>query len=123
MEEFQSDVVERRTRLRFPFDLRVRFRSLEQVYPVAGTGWVRNMSSGGVLVAYQHAMSQGTPLELNIDWPSRLDGRIPLQLIAVGTVLRCDPLSFAVGLERYHFRIAGKPALPASNSFGHLANG
>jgi hypothetical protein len=106
------DLIERRTRLRFPFELRVRFRSLG-VYPVAGSGWVRNISSSGILVAYQHEISAGTPLELNIDWPTRLDGRIPLQLVAVGPVVRNELFSFAVGLERYHFRIAGKPDLPA----------
>jgi hypothetical protein len=122
MEDSSSDLVERRTRLRFPFDLRVRFRSLEQVYPVAGAGRVRNMSSGGILVAYQQEISAGTPLELNIDWPTRLEGRIPLQLVAEGTVLRCDPCSFVVGLERYQFRIAGKPGLPADESFRQAAD-
>ncbi|MBZ5673650.1 MAG: PilZ domain-containing protein [Acidobacteriia bacterium] len=110
--------VERRTRLRFPFELRVRFRSLGQAYPVAGAGWVRNISSGGVLVMYQHEVSAGTTLELHIDWPTRLEGRIPLQLVAVGTIVRCELFSFAVGLERYHFRIAGKQDLPSDESFG-----
>ncbi len=112
----QPDLVERRTRLRFPFALRVRFRSPGRVYPIAGVGWIRNISSGGALVTYEHEISAGTRLELNIDWPMRLDGRIPLQLVAVGTVLRCELFSFAVGLERYHFRIAGKPNVRADES-------
>lgn len=111
------DPVERRATLRFPFELRVDFRSLGKTYPVAGIGRVRNISSGGVLVAYQHEISAGTPLELNIDWPTRLDGRIPLQLVAAGTVVRCELFGFAVGLERYYFRLAGKPGLPAGQSF------
>jgi hypothetical protein len=80
------------------------------------------MSSGGILVAYQQEISAGTPLELNIDWPTRLEGRIPLQLVAEGTVLRCDPFSFVVGLERYQFRIAGKQALSAHDSFRQPAD-
>jgi hypothetical protein len=110
--------VERRTRLRFPFELRVRFRSVGEVYPVAGAGWVRNISSGGVLVMYQHEVRLGTTLELHIDWPTRLEGRIPLQLVATGTVVRRELFSFALGLERYHFRIAGKQDPPGDESFG-----
>ena len=113
--------VERRARIRFPFELRVRFRSLGQGYPVAGAGWVRNISSSGVLVLYQHEVSPGTALEMNIDWPTRLDGRIPLQLVAAGTVLRSELFSFAVGLERYHFRIAGRQDLPSDESFSARA--
>src|SRR5579862_3354004 len=82
-----AGLMERRSRLRFPFELRVRFRTLGQSYPVAGIGWVVNLSSNGVLVAYQHEVSAGTQLELNIDWPTRLDGRVPLHLVAVGTVV------------------------------------
>jgi hypothetical protein len=110
--------VERRRRIRFPFELRVRFRSLGHEYPVAGAGWVRNISSSGVLVMYRHEVNPGTALEMNIDWPTRLDGRIPLQLVAAGTVLRSELSSFAVGLERYHFRIAGKRDLHADEAFG-----
>ena len=114
----QAGLVERRSRLRFPFELRVRFRTLGQSYPVAGIGWVVNISSGGVLVAYQHEIGAGTQVELNIDWPTRLDGRVPLHLVAVGTVVRSELFSFAVDLERYHFRIAGRTDLPTEESYG-----
>jgi hypothetical protein len=82
---------------------------------MAGMGWVVNMSSGGVLVAYQHEVSAGTPVELNIDWPTRLEGRVPLHLVATGTVVRSELFGFAVGLDRYHFRIAGRKGLPAES--------
>jgi len=68
------------------------------------------MSSGGLLVASRQEMITGTLLEVNIDWPTRLDDRIPLRLVAVGRVTRCDPLNFAVILERYHFQLAGGAA-------------
>jgi len=68
------------------------------------------MSSGGLLVSSRHEVITGTRVELNIDWPTRLEGRIPLQLIAIGKVSRCDPFRFAVVLERHHFRLAGNSA-------------
>jgi hypothetical protein len=80
---------------------------------VAGTGRVTNMSSAGILVAYPHEIETDTPLELGIDWPTRLDGRIPLQLIVIGTVVRCGLVNFAVGIERHYFRTAGKRSSPA----------
>jgi hypothetical protein len=118
----QPDLIERRTRLRFPFELRVSFRTLGQTETVAGVGWVRNISSGGVMVADPTEISKGTLLELSIDWPPRLDGRIPLQLIAVGPVVRSEELGFAVGLDRYYFRIAGKSDILADTPFGRAAN-
>jgi hypothetical protein len=106
----QPALIERRSRVRFPFELRVQFRSLAPGYRPWGTGRLSNMSSGGLLVSSQHEMVIGTLVELNIDWPTRLDGRLPLQLVAAGTVTRCDPFQFAVVLERYHFRLAGGAA-------------
>ena len=114
----QNDLVDRRSRHRFPLELRVRFRTLGQGYPVAGMGWVVNMSSGGVLVSHQHQVSPGTLVELNIDWPTRLDGRVPLQLVAIGKVVRSELFGFALGLERYHFRTAGRAAVPIRESHG-----
>ena len=118
LEDSDPPVDERRSRLRFPFQLRVSFRTIGQSYPVAGMGRVVNISSNGVLIAYQHEISAGTPVELNINWPARLDGRIPLQLVAIGTVVRGELFGFAVGLERYHFRTAGKQDLPGGELFG-----
>ena len=73
------------------------------------------------MVADPTEISNGTLLELSIDWPPRLDGRIPLQLIAVGPVVRSEELGFAVGLDRYYFRIAGKSDQPAE-PFGKAAS-
>ena len=38
-----------------------------------------NMSSGCVLVATADEFRAGTGVEISIEWPFRLDGRIPLQ--------------------------------------------
>ena len=110
---FDQAGIERRARLRFPFKQRVRFKTLEHSYPVVGIGWVVNISSNGVLVACQHEVDAGTQLEMNIDWPTRLDGRVPLHLVVVGKVVRSELFNFAVVLERYHFRIAGRTLLTA----------
>jgi hypothetical protein len=109
--------IERRSRTRFPFELRVRYRKLGRGEPFAGMGWVVNMSSGGVLVAYQHEIRPGTRMELNIEWPSLLDGQVPLQLVAMGKVVRCERSTFAMALGRYQFRTTRRTVIPIDMSW------
>jgi hypothetical protein len=99
---------ERRLKFRYPLDLGVRFRSLPKGSAFSGEGNCINLSSGGILVASRHQIIVGSMLEMSMDWPSLIDGRIPLQLVAVGRVLRGETshgLShFAATIERYEFR-------------------
>jgi hypothetical protein len=99
-------LIDRRSKIRFPLELRVTFRTLRRDDPCAGEGWVVNMSRGGILVSSQHEIGEGAGVELNIEWPSLLHGRIPLRFVAIGKVVRCDASSFAVVLTRYQFRTA-----------------
>jgi hypothetical protein len=112
MEDFlEPEVLERRSKVRFPLELRVRYRSLAKRCPAAGTGTVMNMSRSGLLVSSQHDISEGVRIELNIEWPSLLDGRVPLQVVTTGRVVRCEPSRFAVVLARYQFRTSKKTEL------------
>jgi hypothetical protein len=43
-------------------------------------------------------------VEMSFEWPALLDGRIPLQLFAVGLVVRRRTSDFAATFERYQFR-------------------
>jgi hypothetical protein len=99
-------LIERRSKVRFPLELRVNYRNLGRGTPIRGEGWVVNMNRVGVLVSSQNEMTLGAHLELSIDWPSRLYGRVPLRFVAEGKVVRCDASSFAVTLGRYQFRTA-----------------
>jgi hypothetical protein len=65
-----------------------------------------NMNRGGVLVSSQHQIKVGARMELSIEWPSLLYGKVPLRFVTVGDVVRCDASSFAVTLARYQFRTA-----------------
>ncbi len=117
-ELLRPDVPERRSKVRFPLELRVRYRSLSRRCPAAGTGVVMNISRSGVLISSEHEVSTGARIELSIEWPSLLDGRVPLQVVTVGRVVRCEPSCFAVVLARYQFRTTRKTALPI-----HLVGG
>jgi len=99
---------ERRSGVRFPLRLRVHFRTLGRGSSFSGLGWVVNMSSVGALIDGQQELSADTRIELNIEWPSLLDGRVRLQLFAVGRVVRCEGSRFAVVLVRHQFRTSRK---------------
>ena len=98
--------IERRSKIRFPLELRVSYRTLGRGSSCDGTGWVVNMSRGGILVFAPHEIGLGARMKLSIEWPSLLYGRVPLRFVTVGKVVRCDPSSFAVTLVRYEFRTA-----------------
>jgi hypothetical protein len=85
-------------------ELSVHFHSVSQTSPFSGVGRVVNASSGGVLVVSQDKVRLGAQVEMTLEWPFLLDGRIPLQLFAVGRVLRRGASDFVATIERYEFR-------------------
>jgi hypothetical protein len=95
---------ERRLKFRYPIRLTVRFRYFSGESHFSGTGLAVNVSSGGILVASEHQAIEGARVEMNIEWPCVLNGRIPLQLVAFGRVLRRDGSGFAAAFERHEFR-------------------
>jgi hypothetical protein len=110
---------ERRSKLRYPLDLSVRFRPLSGSL-FSGVGRAVNVSSSGILVVSRHIVSRheigvGAKLEMSLDWPFLLDGRIPLQFFAVGQVIRRNATEFAATFERYQFRTmknSSEPPVP-----------
>lgn len=72
---------------------------------LVGVGRTLNVSSRGLLIASEQQFVQhGSRLQISLEWPTRLHGTTPLQLIAMCRVIRCEPSEFAVRLERYQFR-------------------
>ena len=95
---------ERRSKCRYPLDLSIRFRSVSGLASISGEGRTLNLSSGGVLVLARHVelheISAGARVELSIEWPSLLNGKVPLQLFARGRILRLGVSVFAATFER-----------------------
>ena len=104
----ESLSIERRSKVRFPLQLPVSYRTIGRGASCTGEGCVVNMSRRGILVSSRHEIGVGALMELNIEWPPLLYGRIPLRLVAVGKLVRCDAFSFAVVLGRHQFRTAKK---------------
>jgi hypothetical protein len=102
-------LVERRLKYRYPLDLRARFGFSADGRSFSGGGLVVNLGSGGVLVRSRHAIIEGALLHMPIEWPSLLDGKVPLQRRASGRVLRSKGSQFAATFERYEFRSMKRP--------------
>jgi hypothetical protein len=105
---FSTTIIERRSKARYPVQLTVRYRTVGRNMHVNGVGQTLNMSSGGLLVSADHAISAGLRLEVNVEWPLLLNGRVPLQLVAHGKVVRCGGSMFAVAFAQYQFRTMGR---------------
>jgi hypothetical protein len=104
----QPSPVERRSKIRYPLDLSIRFRVLSGRSGFSATGRTINLSSGGILVFSEHValheIGARANLEMSIEWPSLLDARIPLQLFAMGRIVRRGPSTFAATFDRHQFR-------------------
>jgi len=95
---------ERRSKTRYEMELGVRFFPPGLSTRFWAAGKTVNVSSGGLLIVSPCQVSERTELQLMLEWPSKLDGRIPLQLVVRGCVVRSEPSMFAVALRSHHFR-------------------
>src|ERR1700733_10874580 len=95
---------ERRVKSRYPLELNARYQTMGAAGPVAGVGQTLNMSSSGMLLACASEMPEGTRLKIFVEWPSLLNGTTPLQLITVGTVVRCTQIGISIVFDSYQFR-------------------
>jgi hypothetical protein len=97
-------MAERRSRFRYPLALNVSYVTLRGASPLVAVGRTLNVSSSGFLIASARQMvCDGSELQLSLEWPSRLNGETPLQLIALCRVIRSEPDLFAVRLQSYQF--------------------
>jgi PilZ domain len=108
-----SPLIERRSKVRYPLRLGVKYRTLSEGPSLVGVGRTINMSSCGLLIASnQPSITVGSRLRVTLEWPSLLHGITPLQLVVYCRVIRSVPAEFAVALEDYQFRTKrAKPPL------------
>jgi len=91
---------------RYSIDLPLSYHTLGRTLR-SGEGRVVNIGSHDVTVACLHELTAGSLVELTIEWPARLHGRIPIRLIMIGRVVRCEVSGFAVASCQHRFMLAG----------------
>ena len=101
-------VNERRVKSRYPLELNVRYQTMGAAGSGTGAGQTLNISSSGMLLACASNIPEGTRLKLFVEWPSLLNGTTPLQLITVGTVVRCTQIGMSIVFDSYQFRTMGR---------------
>jgi hypothetical protein len=100
--------LERRDSKRFPFHEELQYRERNRRGEnLAGAGRTLDMSSSGILFSTQESIQVGSIVEVSVDWPASLNGTCPLNLVAVGLVVRSEGHWAAILIQRYGFRTRG----------------
>jgi hypothetical protein len=63
-----------------------------------------NISSNGVLFQTVEELKTGQDVLVSIEWPVRLDDKIPLNLVLAGKVLRYERGMAAIQTHRHEFK-------------------
>ena len=108
--------LERRSKQRYPISLNVRYRTVGRANHMNGFGRTVNISSDGMLIGAVQPPMVGTRLEVNLEWPTLLDGAIPLQMVALARVVRTQPGSFALSFGEYQFRTLARRQRPIDSN-------
>ena len=96
---------DRRTSVRFPLTLDVRYCVLHRNGPIeTGCGQLVDVSSSGLRFTAQGPIETGLKLDVAINWPVLLDGRIQLQLTVSGVVVRSCGTEISMRIQRHDFR-------------------
>jgi hypothetical protein len=96
---------------------------------IFGTGRTNLMSSTELIFGADQRLEPGMMTEISIAWPVLLDGRVRLQLVIEGAIVRSEAGLTAVQIWKYHYRTRGPwaqeetrqpipmglPALPAQS--------
>jgi hypothetical protein len=120
MESGELRPVIHRSHARFPIELTLQYKLISKGrVQCLGHGRTVNISSGGILFVPDDSHHVGAKvdgsdlIELVMDWPLLLREVCMLKLVVRGELVRRDGDKFAMRLERYEFRTAGRRAAPA----------
>ena len=91
----------------YPIPLQLRYKARSKQGPVQGVGQTRMMSSRGIIFAAGDGLKPGMNVEIVVDWPHLLEGRIRLQLVLEVTITDNRDGVAHGRVALYDFRTAG----------------
>ena len=101
---------ERRSHQRYPITLDVEFKAADETGAQRkGFGRTINISSRGILLDVSDPLPHQGLIQLSINWPSLLNGSIPLQLLMYGNIVRVAGNRIGVRVIGHEFHLA-RPA-------------
>lgn len=95
---------ERRGNARFSMRLPVTVHNPGASASPLPNGTTLNISSNGLLFQTAEELKTGQHILVSVEWPVRLDNRIPLTLVLRGKVLRCEQGIAAMQTQRHEFK-------------------
>jgi hypothetical protein len=96
---------ERRTAPRVRIECPLRYETHSE--PVqAGQGHTIDMSSSGISFSTRSFLQISSLVSLFVTWPVRLEGDVPIELRAIGRLVRVEAMKAALRLENISFAIA-----------------
>jgi hypothetical protein len=98
----------RRSKVRYPISLPVRFAVSSKDVPSIGFGTLVDISSKGVAFRAKTGLLTGMKVRASIGWSAVLSDQCALQLCVEGRVVRVDGSLVALSIDRYAFRTAAK---------------
>jgi c-di-GMP-binding flagellar brake protein YcgR len=99
---------ERRNDKRYAISLDVRWKLLRRKKMLdSGQGHTVDLSTGGILFHTGRKLPVGLKVQLNISWPVLLHNSSPLQLTAIGRIVRSDNDRTAIEIIQHEFRTVG----------------
>jgi PilZ domain len=102
---------DRRQDRRYQLQLDLRWKLIRRRRVLdTGTGQTVDVSSGGICFDAGRHLPEGLNVELSISWPVLLHNVAPMQLVAIGKIVRCNGRQVAIQTAQHEFRTAGTSA-------------
>jgi hypothetical protein len=95
---------DRRVACRYRLELPTRFSSYHQGVACTGSGRTVELSRHAVLFQAGDLPNCGDSIDLEIEWPVRLQKICPLVLLVQGMIVRTDPRGAVLLIEDYLLR-------------------
>lgn len=93
---------------RYPVQVDLSYKLLRNGFVAArGLGRTLEFSDGKISFHTDRTLDLGADLELLLDWPLRIDGVCPLQLVVFGHVIGSDEGGSTLQIVRHKFRTGG----------------
>jgi len=92
---------ERRAAVRVQIDCPTRYEALQQF----GFGHTIDMSTTGIAFTTETLLARDTEVTLQMTWPVRLEGGVPVEFCAAGKLARAEPVKAAMQMDSVRFSI------------------
>ena len=107
---------ERRKNRRYSFRCSLQYRvTVSPTDEIRGLGETLDISSRGISFSTSSPLLVNRPIQISIDWPALLEGKLPLQLVAHGGIVRATATEAAIAIVTYQFKLRAPAAMRAGS--------